>query len=74
MQPLHVDKINHMKRKCEQPPGPGVYESPRTFGKDGKSFGMGSKLHLDAIELRRSMALPGPGDYIYPDKLNDRFS
>jgi len=74
MVPMHIDRINHMKLKCELPPGPGIYETPRTFGKAGKQQSFGLKLHLDDISLRRSMALPGPGDYTFPDSLQDKFS
>ena len=49
MYPVHVDKINHGKKKMQNPPGPGVYELPRTFGKEGLQRSFGKKLHLDDI-------------------------
>ena len=58
----------------QNPPGPGVYELPKTFGREGLHKGMGRKLNLDDINLRRSMVLPGPGDYVHPDSVIDKFS
>lgn len=58
----------------QNPPGPGVYDLPKTFGKEGLQRSFGKKLHLDDIQLRRSMALPGPGDYIHPDKVEDKLT
>lgn len=35
MYPLHVDKVEHLHRKSLLAPGPGNYEPPATFGREG---------------------------------------
>lgn len=43
MQKLHVDRIEQQAKVGVQPPGPGVYELPRTFGNSGLTTSLGSK-------------------------------
>ena len=36
MNTIHVDDINNKAKKKQNPPGPGTYEPPKTFGKEGE--------------------------------------
>lgn len=45
------------------PPGPGTYDSARTFGKTGSHLSFSPRLNYETIHLRREKAKPGPGNY-----------
>jgi len=47
MYPLHVDRVEHLHRKSLLPPGPGNYEPPATFGRDGQQKSFGVRLIAD---------------------------
>ena len=69
MKKIHIDEINLHKDKNLLTPGPGNYDSPRTFGKVGQKKSLGSKLLYYSIDLKRSANLPGPGQYKVLDQL-----
>ena len=74
MYPLHVDKVESMARRSLLGPGPGNYELPSTFGREGQQKTFGTKLPADQKLFKAQKNIPGPGNYPNPDQVIDKFS
>eukprot|EP00347_Sterkiella_histriomuscorum_P002353 403368482 len=65
MYKMHIQAIEDQAKN--QLPGPGQYQPPKTFGKDGVKFSMRPNTGYDLILLSKQKQFPGPGQYVQPD-------
>ena len=70
MQPIHIDRINTLEKQRKLPPGPGEYDKPETFGKEGTHRSFSSLRTYEKVALKKSRLLPGPGHYDLPSMLS----
>ena len=61
MKKIYVDDIK--KKGDKSNPGPGKYESKKTFGDNGQNYSMAGRLATEKLMLEKSKKLPGPGSY-----------
>jgi len=65
MKRIHVDEI--LRKKDEQLPGAGTYESKHLFGDtNGVQYSLRKRIYNNEQKLDRERKLPGPGYYADP--------
>lgn len=65
MKKLYIDDIKSKGDKSL--PGPGKYETAKTFGEKGLNYSMAAILPTEKQTLGKSAKLPGPGSYAFPE-------